>query len=537
MQRYAFSALWACILLLFSLQAQAAQYVVAPFKINGPAGFSYLEQAIPSMLSSRLFWQDKFSPVDRQGDAAKAAAPTSKDAASKMLQTYKADYVVWGSVTVLGEEASIDVNVLDKAGKDWQRATKTTVTNLIGGLQNVADAINTDVFERPRSASSSVQSGSAGSGPVITPLNPSFVVNETQGGAMYANTDVRNTDLSRTFFRSQPLDYESRGMVTADLDGDGANEVLILEEDYLYAYRWDKDRLQEIGKYRFFTGYDPLTVNTMVKDGRTLILLNAYDMTNFEPVASILTFANGEFTEVAKNLHFFINVAKLPPAYQPTLIGQAGERVRIFYGSIFEVVESNGTFSKGPAIANLPKEANVLNFTWLPGGSQGGDHLVVLGPQEFLLVFDTKGKRLAKTDEKFSGSPVGIASNHGVMGMGISSEDVGTTTYLPMRMLATDLDANGTWEVLANHPVSMAAQLFSNYRTYPQGEIESLIWDGMGMEISWKTRRIKGSVIDFGLSDPNNDGVLDLVVCVNTYPGTLGTGNIRTMLNIYPLGN
>lgn len=64
MQRRFLPVLWACTLLLFSMQAaaqaQPASYVVAPFQVNGPAGFSYLEKAIPPMLTSRLFWQGKF---------------------------------------------------------------------------------------------------------------------------------------------------------------------------------------------------------------------------------------------------------------------------------------------------------------------------------------------------------------------------------------------------------------------------------------------------------------------------------------------
>ena len=57
----------------------------------------------------------------------------------------------------------------------------------------------------------------------------------------------------------------------------------------------------------------------------------------------------------------------------------------------------------------------------------------------------------------------------------------------------------------------------------------------MGANLLWKTRRIKGTITDVKVADPNNDGVLGLVVNVNTYPGTLGAGKIRTFITLYPL--
>ena len=47
-----------CTMLVFAAQALAADvqsYAVLPFKVNGSSGFTYLEKAIPSMLTSRLY--------------------------------------------------------------------------------------------------------------------------------------------------------------------------------------------------------------------------------------------------------------------------------------------------------------------------------------------------------------------------------------------------------------------------------------------------------------------------------------------------
>lgn len=536
MQRRFLPVLWACTLLLFSMQAaaqaQPASYVVAPFQVNGPAGFSYLEKAIPPMLTSRLFWQGKFEPVAGQDAALQGTAPKGKDAADKLRATHKADYVVWGSVTVLGDEASLDVSVMDDKGKVWQRASKSAVNNLIGGLQSTADAINSDVFGRPVAAAA--QPGS--SGRAVAPMNPDFVVNESDAGAVYLNPQIRYQGVDTDRLRSQMLDFESHGMAVADIDGDGKNEVLLLDSMNLYAYRWENGRLVKLAEYRLPSMIEPLLVRTVKQSGRVLIVLTGFDNSSNDPLSSILTFAGGKFEPVVARAQYFLNVASLPPLYEPTIIGQGGERSRIVRGPVFEMSVQGDRLVKGANVPNLPKEANVFNFTWIPGNERsGGDYLAVLGDQENLLTFDGKGKRLAKSDDKFSGSGVGIPFDMTMPGMGPSTDSSNQTYYIPMRMVAQDLDKDGRTELLINKPISAPAMIFHNYRTYPQGEIQALLWDGIGMDLLWKTRRIKGTVADLVVADVDNDGVLDLAVNVNSYPGSLGVGKIRTLVTLYPL--
>ena len=106
---------------------------------------------------------------------------------------------------------------------------------------------------------------------------------------------------------------------------------------------------------------------------------------------------------------------------------------------------------------------------------------------------------------------------------------------MPIRTIVNDLDRDGKSEVIILRPISTASQIFANYRTFPQGEIQSLFWDGLGMSLKWKTRRIKGTVVDFNFGDVNNDGKLYLVVLVNSHPGALGLSHRRAMVLAYPL--
>jgi len=129
--------------------------------------------------------------------------------------------------------------------------------------------------------------------------------------------------------------------------------------------------------------------------------------------------------------------------------------------------------------------------------------------------------------------PVAILVNNA--GQAVSQRFDRTDEALWQRMLAVNLDRDDNWELLVNRPISTASQFFERYRFFPQGEIHALYWDGVGLGLQWKTRRVKGSVADFALADVNNDGVQDLVLCVNTHPGALGMESRKTMVLAYPL--
>ena len=136
------TALMLCTMLVFVAQALAADvrsYAVLPFKVNGSSGFTYLEKAIPSMLNSRLYWQGHFQPV-ADAALAKAGAVSDAGSAAKALSATGADYVIWGDVTVMGDNASLDVRVRDKAGKEWRKGAKTRVNDLIASLQGFPTA-------------------------------------------------------------------------------------------------------------------------------------------------------------------------------------------------------------------------------------------------------------------------------------------------------------------------------------------------------------------------------------------------------------
>lgn len=521
------------VLIPGAASAQAAKtFAVLPFTINGPDKYQYLGRGIQDMLISRLTWADKFIPMDKEKVAsAVSAAPASDSAASALLPELGTDYLVWGSVTILGDQCSVDVRTTGAEGTSPESA-QTTIGGLIPALETIAKDVNAKVFKRelaPKEAKSDSKR--------VNRMNPELVHNERSAAQeFYINPQFRYQGGADTpgRWRSPTLPFTSLGLVVGDADADGENELFFLSEHSVHAYRMSGEKFQPLDTITPGGRVELLNINLidMNRDGFQEIVVSGF----FEegPLSYILNFRNGKFTIVGERIKFFMNVAKLPPTYQPTLIGQLPGRNNVLTEEpVNEVVKIGGSYQLGKRVP-LPKKANAFNFAFLP--QKGTDYkIMIVDPQDHIQIYTPKFDLQATTMEQYAGSAIGFKIKDTFPGFNPTEDQFINVYYLPLRLLVTDLDKNGEFEVLVNKNISMAAQFFNRYRFFPNGEIHSMFWDGVGMSLAWKTRRIKGTVADYGVNDINNDGTTDLFVCLNTYPGPAGVSERKTMVLAYTL--
>ncbi|MDR1490900.1 MAG: VCBS repeat-containing protein [Desulfovibrio sp.] len=515
--------------------ARKSTFIIAPFNISGAANLAHLERSIPQMLTSRLYWKDRVEPA--APDAGAGAKPIGDQAEAERLRNrFKADYVLWGTVNVMGETCSLDVRMLGKDGKVWAQARETRPQQVISAVSAISDDINREVFGRAaggRQASGSGRQGRANQ------MNPDILVNETTNKEVYLNPQFRYSGSSTqddSRLRSAPLNYPAIGMEVVDADGDGKNEIFLLEDTHLRAYSFVGGKLTPKGEFTFPANNQSLSVKSLPHgSGNAWLIVNTVDSGGV-PNAFVLTWGGGQFTQVMGKIRWYLNVVKLPPLFKPVIIGQRAKPPRLFELGVHEMIREGNTLVGGGQI-NLPVEANVFSFTWMPAdrGEIGGERLVVLTKDENLRVYNSKLNRLAATSEKYSGASVGMEIDPAMPGLQRTEAQIPSVFYIPIRMLAVDFERDGVSKLIVNKPISTAAQIFERYRSFPEGEIHSLFWDGVGLSLQWKTRRIKGTVADFSVADANNDGIPDLVVCVNTHPGALGVSSRRAMVLIYPL--
>ena len=528
----------AVVLAMASSVLAAKTFTVVPFEISGSKAYNYLKDTAPTMFESRLAWQGKFEQAQK-GKATKPVAITDEAGAKKIMNGAAADYVIWGAIAFVGDNCTVDVRVLDGAGKIWPISKESSVNRLIPDLRGISDTISAQVFQKPQAqAARSPQQKQ----PVerINRMNPDLVRNETTPAEVYINPQFRyaggSGDDSR--LQTQMLDFASLGMEICDATGDGIPEIFLLEEKSLRAYQFGRDnKLTPLGTVDLPAMQYALSLRAMDIDGsgRSSLIVNLKDEDE-DFLVRIFSFDGKEFKETARATSIYVNVVNMAPTYQPRLLGQRSNRPHLFRPGIQEASVRNGKVVLGAPVA-MPKDFNVFNFACIPPGADQSDtaKFVMLDDAELIRLYSEKGARMASTTESFSGSPQGVEINHAMPGMGKDTVLQDSLHFIPMRFLITDLDSDGSYEIIVNKPISTAAVLFGRYRSFPQSEIQSLQWDGLGLALVWKTRRIKGSVVDYAIGDPNRDGITDLVVCVNTHPGPLGAVSRKTSLVLYPL--
>lgn len=117
---------WALVFLLGAIAAPTAQaaevkrLALLPLRIHAAPEMHYLQDGFQAMLSARLHDPDALEPISRQRVARiLPAAPLelSAAAARDLGRRLRADYLVAGSVTLIGTGLSLDLTVFDVSGR------------------------------------------------------------------------------------------------------------------------------------------------------------------------------------------------------------------------------------------------------------------------------------------------------------------------------------------------------------------------------------------------------------------------------------
>ena len=153
---------WLILLLLVCLPddvavaQQTVRVIVLPFKIYAQEELSYLQAQIPQAIKAQLEQEGaKVLVIDRESLAARnIQADNLADIREIGIQT-GTDYVVWGSLTWLGQNFSLDAKLFAPADDEKPQLFSVEgqgVENLPATLTNLVDELGLKLFKREKIA-------------------------------------------------------------------------------------------------------------------------------------------------------------------------------------------------------------------------------------------------------------------------------------------------------------------------------------------------------------------------------------------------
>lgn len=553
-----FAVLLLCLALalpaLLQAQAQGVRtYAVLPFKVNSEK-FQYLSKGAQSPVSNRLTWVGYFEPVEADKTARAAGRfPGSPAEAQSIMGAIGSDFLVAGVLDFQegDKQINITLNVYERTGKAWSKNARVPLEGLLPALERLSGDVRSEVFRRPGEEGKAAERKEAPKAPAAgraaAPRNADFLVGDTgeapvgPAGGPVMNPQFRYEGGAETpgRWQSQSLRYASTNMVVGDIVGDKKNRVIVCGNNTVYAYEYFQKVLKPLGELNLGMRVQVLRASLydFDRDGKAEIIISCIEDRdgNAFPRTYVLSYADGKFTNFMPPQKLYLSVVRVPPTYQPTLLGQKkGSHQPFDEDGVSEMMYQNGGVQHVRKL-RLPSNANLFNFSYLPDGDSF--KVVLLNEYNYMKVFTSDMEPQFSQEDGYNSSNNYVIVDERLPGMDMGTRDTATEEfyYVPIRMLPVSFNPGGKYELLANKDISVAVQVFKKFRRFSQGEVHSLFWDGVGMSLAWKTRRIKGTVVDLALEDIRNDGSKQLIVCVNTYSGAIGASNEKTVVISYDL--
>ncbi len=467
---------------------------ILPFTMNADRDLNFLREGIVDMLSSRLAWKGKVEVIEEEAVNKEVAAVPGSLNKKKALMIGKAlgaDYVILGSLTVFGDSVSIDAKILDVAKSDELVTAFDQSKGMDGVIPTVnqfAEDINAKIM-----------------GKEVYRPGRVYEREEKEGGALIAVGERAGASVQKPSF-VQRFKLEIRGLDVGDLDGDGKNELVIIDRDTVYVYKWRKKRLFQFKAIEktWASNYIYVSVADLDGNGRAEIYVSNLSTT----VSSlVLEWDGGKFKEIASRESWLFRVVDLP-GQGKTLVGQKRGVEGTYRGDVQILTRKGNDFvSTGPL--NLPRYGNVFNFVQNDLTGKGITYTTMLGPYEHLLVYDQKGERLWKSDDYFGGSLTFMEDKVTNINRMI---DTGVRIFIPSPIFLVDINGDGKQEIVVCKNKSKVGRIFGDVRWFGSGKVLFMDWDGAALTSQWTSQKLSGTVVGYQVADLDNDGLKELVI-------------------------
>jgi TolB-like protein len=499
----------------------AKQVAIVPFKVNAEKDMSFLRDGIYDMFASRLYKEGETEVLSRQRvEKALGAGGVTESNARDFGRQLGADFLLFGSLTVLGNSISVDSKMVDLTG------TKPTMSffeqsedagGIVTRVNQMASEINDKMFGRGLAARAPAAAPAQTSQPKPpdTHAHPEKMFkqqgglgSEGQGSPFMSEEGAGGRELSPQFWRSAGMKHLFNGIALGDVDKDGKIETVILTPQTVLIFRKDQERFYQVFEYaEGGQGYNiAVDVADINGNGVPEIFVTSMTPTRKGLSSFVLEHDGKAYRRIVDNAPWYFRVCNLPDRGR-VLLGQESRMGSPHDTRIHEMLWRSGRYEPESPV-NVAIALNVLGLTIADVMDGRKETVVAFDREDRIRMFDPSGKEEWKSADKYGGSTLYYGGERKDQG------DVENPIYLPMRLLPMKPEKDGKTKIIAVKNHDIAGMHLEKFRSFNESQIMSFFWDGMGLSAEWKTRKITGSIRDFAIGDFDNDGADELVAAV-----------------------
>lgn len=487
------------------------------------------------MLASRLAWEKKV--VVLLAPEAAPQGPLTETAARQAASALKADLVLFGSLTALGNSISVDMKLMDLSGEKPVRtffARSQSLNDVIPKIDLLAARINRDALGRTVAKKASAPPSASPRVVDESRIHPEKLIQggfQDTGGTGQTDIFAQSAGVMARarFWKSPNFTFLINGLSLGDVTGNGKPEIVVATPTAVRIFSKTRNRFREIqkivlGRFISIVGVDAADING---NGVAEIFVSALNMQKNAARSLVLEYNGARFVRIVEKSPWFYRIVG-KQTKNPILLGQRIKIGDAFSGAITEMGWDGKGYVKERTLANRAK-ANLMGFARGDVQNNGQSLYLAYDPNDHILLMDASGKVLWKDADRRGGSSLYTT---------LATEEPGVENirYLPMRLAVFDLDQDGKTEVIAAKNHEITGGLLKRFRVYTKSRFQFLSWDGIGLSLLRETRSIAGFVRDFFLGDFDGDGNAELVAAVVMKEGSLAFTRPKSAIIAYDLG-
>ncbi|MFO7559161.1 MAG: VCBS repeat-containing protein [Desulfobacterales bacterium] len=486
--------------------ADPIRVAILPFNINSEKELDFLKIGISEILESRISSLENVETIDLEAtirSVHSVKSPVNGNVARETGKQLHADYVIYGSLTVLGKSASIDAKLIDTTGEgrpvSFFRQTES-IDAVIPETGNIAKEIgDTILADVQKKADRSLQ------------MKSGKKILEGKGDKK-ENPSPINAFIPM-IWKSEALDIRITGICAGDIDGDGKIEIVVSSAHDLTMYRVSQDRLEKIGEFKGKNYHKYLAVDAwdINQNGKAEIFVSCQNSGSGSLESFAVEWNKGSYSPIVEGENWYFRVLKTEKGSK--LFGQRKGISEPFFPTIFELSWNGSSYQAGKK-QSLPDEILIFGLS-LGNIAQDDENLMAaFNVKDKICVFNSEGAVVWKSVESYGGSESFLEP------VSESKEELEARHYLSQRILPVESKRRFPYVITVKND-STTSRFFKRFRSFSNAGFVCFSWSGLGLSQKAKTDEIAGYVPDFTIADFNNDGSAKLIGAIVTEQGSI----------------